>query len=154
MRHDLLARRPTALNMRENRVRWKLSPPENWMIVGIGIDLVSIDGLRADILGDPDATARAFTAEEIKYCSSQPNPPQSFAGTLAAKQAVVKAFGTGWDDDVDWLNVSIERRESGGPHVMLTGGALAIRQRLGVQNVFVSISHDGGYAVACSVLES
>jgi holo-[acyl-carrier protein] synthase len=131
-----------------------LSVLEGCMIVGIGIDLVDIDGVRVDILNDPDATARAFTAEEIKYCSSQPNPPQSYAGTLAAKQAVAKAFGTGWDDEVDWLNVHVERLEAGAPRIVLSGGAAAVQLRLSVQKVFVSIAHDGGYAVACAVLES
>lgn len=124
------------------------------VIIGIGIDLVDIEGLTTDILSDPEATARAFTADEIKYCSSQPNPPQSYAGTLAAKQAVVKAFGTGWDDDVDWLNVNVARLESGAPQAVLSGGASAVLQRLGAQKVLVSIAHDRGYAVACSVLES
>jgi holo-[acyl-carrier protein] synthase len=124
------------------------------VVIGIGIDIVDINGLTAEILRDQEATARAFTADEIKYCSSQANPPQSYAGTLAAKQAVVKAFGTGWDDEVDWLDVYVQRLESGAPQIVLSGGASAVLQRLGVQKVFVSIAHDGGYAVACSVLES
>jgi holo-[acyl-carrier protein] synthase len=124
------------------------------LIIGIGIDIVHIDGLSAEVLSDVEATARAFTSDEIAYCSSQANAPQSYAGTLAAKQAVAKAFGTGWDDDVDWLNVSIERTVSGAPRVVLSGNASAVQQRMGVQKVFVSIAHDGSYAVACSVLES
>jgi len=125
-----------------------------FVIIGVGVDIVSIEGLSADILNDADVTSRTFTAEEIKYCLSQANPPRSYAGTLAAKQAVAKAFGTGWDDDVDWLNVSVERLESGAPRIVLTGGAEAVQVRLGVQHVFVSIAHDGGYAVASAVLES
>ena len=124
------------------------------MVIGIGIDLVNIAGLSADILKDAEVTARAFTGDEITYCSQQPDPPQNFGGTLAAKQAVVKALGTGWNDEVDWLDVAIERLESGAPRVVLSGGAAVVAARLGVKRVFVTIAHDGGYAVACSVLES
>ncbi len=124
------------------------------MIIGIGIDIVKIEALTTDLLNDPEAIARAFTSAEITYCSSQANPPQSYAGTLAAKQAVAKAFGTGWDDDVDWLSINIDRMENGAPRVSLSVGAVTVQHRLGIQNILVSIAHDGSYAVAFCVVES
>jgi holo-[acyl-carrier protein] synthase len=160
MTKDRPHRTPTA-NMRDNvktggrtSAGVRLIGKRNGVVIGIGIDIVDINGLTAEILVDHEATARAFTADEIKYCLSQANPPQSYAGTLAAKQAVVKALGTGWDDEVDWLNVNVQRLESGAPRIVLSGGASAALQRLGARKVFVTIAHDGGYAVACSVLES
>lgn len=124
------------------------------MIVGIGVDLAEVAALQERMLSDDRVPARMFTAAEREYCSALANPYRHFAGTAAAKEAVMKALGTGWTDDVDWLHISIARAESGRPTVTLSGGALAVAATLNVKNCLISISHDGGYAVACAVLES
>ncbi len=124
------------------------------MILGIGVDLVDIEQFRIDIVSDEKARTRTFTAEEIGYCSSQPNPYRNFAGTFAAKEALAKALGTGWTDEVDWLDVMILRSDTGVPHAVLQRGARTAAEAIGVTKVFISITHDGAYAVAAAALES
>lgn len=124
------------------------------MIVGIGVDLIDVETLRQRMTAEERVASRMFTAEERDYCAGLANPYRHFAGTAAAKEAVMKALGTGWTDDVDWLHISIARPESGQPTVSLSGGALAAAETLNVKTCLISISHDGGYAVACAVLES
>jgi len=124
------------------------------MIVGVGVDLVEIAALQDKMSREERIASRMFTAAEREYCSALANPYRHFAGTVAIKEAVMKALGTGWTDDVDWLDISIERNDSGRPVVVLTGGALTAANALNARNCLVSISHDGAYAVACAVLES
>lgn len=124
------------------------------MIVGIGIDLADAAEFQVRMTSDPRVATRMFTAAEREYCCALANPYRHFAGTVAAKEAVMKALGTGWTDDVDWLDISIERIDSGRPSVVLSGGALRAANSINARNYFISISHDGSYAVACAVLES
>lgn len=124
------------------------------MIVGIGVDLVEIAALQDRMTGEERMASRMFTAAEREYCLSLANPYRHFAGTAAAKEAVMKALGTGWTDEVDWLEIAVARTDSGRPAVVLSGGALAAANSLNVRHCLVSISHDGAYAVACAVLES
>jgi holo-[acyl-carrier protein] synthase len=124
------------------------------VIIGIGVDLAEVAALQDKMSSEERVAARMFTAAEREYCSALANPPRHFAGTAAAKEAVMKALGTGWTDDVDWLDISIERIDSGRPVVVLSGGALTAASALHARNCLISISHDGAYAVACAVLES
>lgn len=124
------------------------------MIVGIGVDLAEVAALQAKMKSDERVATRMFTTTEREYCSALANPYRHFAGTAAAKEAVMKALGTGWTDDVDWLDISTERVDSGRPVVVLSGGALTAATALNARNYLISISHDGAYAVACAVLES
>jgi holo-[acyl-carrier protein] synthase len=124
------------------------------VIVGIGVDLVEISALQDKMSAEERVASRMFTAAEREYCLSLANPYRHFAGTAAAKEAVMKALGTGWTDEVDWLDISIGRADSGRPAVVLSGGALAAANLLNVRNCLISISHDGAYAVACAVMES
>src|SRR5436305_8244996 len=111
------------------------------MIVGIGVDLAEIAALQERMSSEERVAARMFTATEREYCLALANPYRHFAGTAAAKEAVMKALGTGWTDEVDWLDISIQRADSGRPAVVLSGGALAAANLLNVRNCLISISH-------------
>ena len=124
------------------------------MIVGVGFDLVDVEELQ----GEVDSTGaewlqRIFTATEQEYCGRQADPYRSFAGTFAAKEAALKALGTGWTDQADLLDVEVGHN-SGKPVIALNRHLLEVSNRLGVRSVFVSISHTKSYAAAVVVLES
>jgi phosphopantetheine--protein transferase-like protein len=105
----------------------------------LGIDVVSIERVRLLLESTPGLDKRLFTAAEQDYCYSQRDPAQSFAGTLAAKEAVIKALRLG--PLVAWARrVEITRDSSGAPSA-LVGGRV----------VEVSISHDAGVAVAAAL---
>lgn len=105
----------------------------------LGVDVVSIDRVRLLLESSPGLEKRLFTDAERAYCNSQRDAAQSFAGTLAAKEAVIKALRLG--PLVAWARrVEIVRDDSGAPSA-----------RVGGRSVEVSISHDGGVAMAAAL---
>ena len=121
------------------------------MIIGIGIDLVKID--RIDKAGKHAGfLERLFTDREREYCSRQKFPAQHYAARFAAKEAVLKAIGTGWSAGVKWTDMEVLHGEGGGPIVNLTGWVKDLFDLKGVKQVFLSYSHDEGFAVAHVVL--
>jgi holo-[acyl-carrier protein] synthase len=106
----------------------------------LGVDVVSIERVRLLLESNPGLEARIFTVAERDYCHSQRDSAQSFAGTLAAKEAVIKALRLG--PLVAWARrVEITRDSSGAPSAVVGG-----------RDVEVSISHDAGVAVAAALV--
>jgi holo-[acyl-carrier protein] synthase len=121
------------------------------MIIGIGIDLVKID--RIDKAGTHEGfLERLFTDREREYCTRQKFPAQHFAARFAAKEAVLKAIGTGWSAGIKWTDMEVLHGEGGGPIVNVTGRVKDLLDLKGVKQIFLSYSHDGGFAVAQVVL--
>ncbi len=109
---------------------------------GLGVDVVDVDRIRT-ALGSNGLERRLFTLTERRYCGSKPDPAIHFAGTLAAKEAVIKALGLG--PLAAWARcIEIEREDNGAPIAHVQMGAT---KRI----VPVSISHDGGVAVAIAL---
>lgn len=125
------------------------------MIIGLGIDLVNVNELQTEIDENREEwLERVFTKIEREYSSSQSDPYRSFAGTLAAKEAVMKALETGWTDEADWKEIELTRGVNGKPTLALTGNLLARSSGLGVNRYFLSITHTKGHAAAVVVLET
>jgi holo-[acyl-carrier protein] synthase len=122
------------------------------MIIGIGIDLVKID--RIDKAGNNRSgfLERVFTEREREYCSRQKFPAQHYAGRFAAKEAVLKAIGTGWSAGVKWTDMEVLHGDGGGPVVNISGRVKDLMDLKGVKQILLSYSHDEGYAVAHVVL--
>jgi holo-[acyl-carrier protein] synthase len=124
------------------------------VILGIGTDLASVERVASLWERHRDGLGRrVFTTSEVDYCLSRTQPEQHLAGRFAAKEAALKALGTGWAKGVGLTDVEVIRSEDGRPSISFHGRALDIAGRLGVQNVWLSISHDGGLALALVVLE-
>jgi holo-[acyl-carrier-protein] synthase len=123
------------------------------MIVGIGIDIAEIARIKR-LLGREGFAEKIFTPSEIAFSEKHSAPEISLAGRFAAKEAIMKALGTGWAKGVSWRDITITHDEAGKPSVELTGEAGRIADRLGAAAIFVSISHTGDYAVAQAVAES
>lgn len=122
------------------------------MIIGIGIDLVKIDRINKAGNNHPGFLERVFTPEEREYCTKQKNPGQHYAGRFAAKEAVLKAIGTGWSAGVKWTDMEVLHGEGGGPIVNISGRVKDLMDLRGVRQILLSYSHDGDYAVAQVVL--
>ncbi|OGW50365.1 MAG: holo-[acyl-carrier-protein] synthase [Nitrospirae bacterium GWC2_57_9] len=123
------------------------------MIVGIGVDLVKIDRIDKAGRNHPGFLERVFTDKEQEYCSRQKFPAQHYAGRFAAKEALLKAIGTGWSAGVKWTDMEVLHGEGGGPIVNVSGRVKDMMDLKGVKHIFLSYSHDEGYAVAQVVLE-
>ena len=123
------------------------------MIVGLGTDIVEVGRIARLIERHGDAfTHRVFTPAERAHCDRHKNAAQNYAGRWAAKEAAMKALGTGFAPPVTWHDVEILPDRRGAPRLALTGGAgrmLAVR---GGAAAFVTISHCREYATATVVL--
>jgi len=125
------------------------------MIVGIGIDHVEMAKFKADVESNqPDFVARIFTDSEIAYARNTDDYLQRLAGRFAAKEAALKALGTGWTPEVDWKQIEIRNDPSGRPRITLTGRAAELATAAGAKNFFVSISHSPHLATAHVVIET
>ena len=125
------------------------------MIVGLGVDITEVDRIEAAIArhGRP-FLERLFTPSEIAYCEKHRHRAERFAGRFAAKEAAMKALGTGWTQGVRWVDIEVVRELSGKPTLRLSGATRAIADRLGVKHIAVTITHDGNTALAQVIFES
>ena len=125
------------------------------MIVGIGLDIVETERLRR-LLSDPreNLEQRMFTAAEQSACATRADREQALAARFAAKEACLKALGTGWSQGLSPLQVEIVEIEGGAPAIRLSGKAAERAHDRGVRQVHVTLSHQPGMAAAAVILES
>ena len=124
------------------------------MIVGLGVDITQVDRIQAAIGRRGRAfLERLFTPSEIRYCERHRNCAERYAGRFAAKEAAMKALGTGWARGVRWRDIEVVREPSGKPTLKLSGATRAIADGLGVKNIVVTITHDGNTALAQVIFE-
>ncbi len=125
------------------------------MIVGLGLDIAEIDRIEAAIgrHGAP-FIERLFTPGEVAYCESHKNRFERYAARFAAKEAAMKALGTGWRHGVRWRDIEVTREAEGKPVLRLAGVARELAGRLGVKNISLSITHSGNLALAQVIFES
>jgi holo-[acyl-carrier protein] synthase len=124
------------------------------MIVGTGVDIVEVRRVAAalDRFGER-FMRRLFTAAEIRYCESKANRAERYAARFAAKEAGLKAIGTGWRAGISWRELEVCREPGGRPTLVFTGRAGEIAERLGTKKAFLSLSHTAEHAVAQVILE-
>ncbi|MFN9939811.1 MAG: holo-ACP synthase [bacterium] len=91
---------------------------------------------------------RVFTQREIAYCSSRRSANQHYAGRWAAKEAALKALGTGWAKGIHWTDVEVRNEVSGKPMLILANRAEEVATSLGIRQMLISISHCRNYAIA------
>lgn len=116
-----------------------------------GVDIVEIARMRRVLERTPVFARRVFSAEEASYCEAQSQPESAFALRFAAKSAVLKALGTGYEDGVGVRDVEVRRNAKGRPSVVLRGKARQVAQELGVVDLPLSLSYTHTDAVACAL---
>ena len=97
---------------------------------------------------------RLYTPAEVAYCESHRNKFERYAGRFAAKEAAMKALGTGWRRGVRWRDIEVIRERSGKPSLALKGAAKRIAEGLGVKNISITITHSGNLALAEVIFEN
>ena len=121
-------------------------------IVGIGTDITECARIEKMIRRHgAHFLDQVFTDREIAYSSSKKRSAEHFTGRWAAKEAVLKALGTGWIGGISWKDVEVVNEPGGRPNVVLHGGAQKIASRLGITGIQISISHCASHAVAMAV---
>lgn len=118
-------------------------------MIGHGIDIVEFDQFRTllDTPGD-HFRSRCFTAEELRYAGTGPEAVSRLAARFAAKEAVLKALGTGWRTGLSWKDIEISNAPSGAPLIRVSGGVADLAAAKGIDRFLVSLSHSQAYAIA------
>ncbi len=124
-------------------------------IRGIGVDVVKVERLSASLERfGARMEARLFTESELTYCRGHKNPLPHLAARFAAKEAASKALGTGMSGGVGFKQFEVVQPGGRQPTLRFHGAALERYQALGCTASHVSLTHDGGLAIACVVVEA
>jgi len=124
------------------------------MIVGTGIDIAEVDRIRQTVERfGRRFTERVFTADEIRYCESKANKIERYAARFAAKEAALKAIGTGWNRGVTWRDVEVRRSPGQRPTIVFHGRAGEFFAKLGAMRAHLSLTHTKEFAMAQVILE-
>jgi holo-[acyl-carrier protein] synthase len=125
------------------------------MIVGTGVDIAEVPRIRETIERFGDRfLRRIFTEGEIRYCERKARRFESYAARFAAKEAGMKALGTGWSRGVRWRDIEVVRPRGQRPTIQFHGQASAIAATLGTKNIALSITHTSEEALAHVILEN
>jgi len=124
------------------------------MIVGTGVDLAEVPRIRASIARyGAKFIQRIYTPAEIAYVERKANKYERYAARFAAKEAGMKAIGTGWRRGVTWQDFEVANLPSGKPTLLLHGVAAKFAEKLGVKNVSLSLTHTRELGMAHVILE-
>ena len=118
---------------------------------GVGVDIVQISRMERIRQVTPGFFARVFTTEEVEFCETSSRPMAQYACRFAAREAVLKALGTGFSQGIGVRDVEVRRTSKGRPYAVLTGRAKQVAQALGVRELPLSLSYTHTDAVACAM---
>jgi holo-[acyl-carrier protein] synthase len=134
---------------------YKLVINISFMIVGTGVDIAEVPRIRESIQRFGDRFLhRVFTDGEIGYCERKATRFESYAARFAAKEAGMKALGTGWSRGVRWRDIEVVRPKGQRPTIQFHGEAAAIAAKLGTKNIALSLTHTSEQALAHVILEN
>jgi holo-[acyl-carrier protein] synthase len=124
------------------------------MILGTGVDLAEVPRIRSAIERFGERfVRRIYTPLEIAYVDRKANRFERYAARFAAKEAGMKAIGTGWDHGVTWKDIEVSNLPSGQPTIRLHGIAAQIAEKMGVKRISLSLTHTAELAMAHVILE-
>lgn len=124
------------------------------MIISIGVDIIEISRIAKRVEeAESRFRKRVFTPGEIAYCESRAAKTTSYAARFAAKEAAMKALGTGWAAGIGWQEIEVVNDSAGAPSLKFTGRALERFNLIGATKAFLSLSHTKETAIAQVVFE-
>ncbi len=119
--------------------------------VGLGVDIVEIERMRKILKRSPAFARKVFSGEERSYCDATAAPEIHYATRFAAKEAVLKALGTGFSEGIGVRDIEVRRTSKGRPYAVLSGRAREIAKEMGVRELPLSLSYTHAEAVACAM---
>lgn len=123
-------------------------------IIGTGTDIIEVLRIAQMIERHGELFInRVYTEHEIEYCGTRKAATQHYAGRWAAKEAVLKALGTGWRKGISWRDIEVHNEPGGAPKVRLRGGARDVLEKSGIRAMHISISHCRSFATATAIAE-
>jgi holo-[acyl-carrier protein] synthase len=125
------------------------------MILGTGVDIAEVPRIRESIERFGDRfLRRIFTEGEINYCEQKATRFESYAARFAAKEAGMKALGTGWSHGIRWRDIEVVRPKGQRPTIKFHGQAAVLADKLGTKNIALSLTHTSEQALAHVILEN
>lgn len=124
------------------------------MIAGLGTDIVEVSRMSRSLSKGDAFKKLVFHADEQTYCEAKGHPSESYAGRYAAKEAFLKALGTGWKNKIHWNEIVIRNNAEGQPILSIEGETLQTLVHLRHTKIHLSISHSRETAIAVVILES
>jgi holo-[acyl-carrier protein] synthase len=125
--------------------------PEGELRVRVGVDVVGVQRLERLVRDDEGRQGTLFTPRELEYCRGKRRRYEHLAARFAAKEAVLKAFGTGISQRMRWTDVEVVNERSGRPRIVLDGAVAAFAERHGLRDLDVSLTHTEDLALAHAV---
>ena len=122
------------------------------MIIGIGTDIIEIERIKKAIERRSGLLVKIFTPKERNYCLGRENPWPSFSARFAAKEAVMKALGAGFSQ-CSFSEIEIRRNHQGKPQIYLSGRALNLAKKQGINYWHLSLSHNKNHSLAFAIAE-
>lgn len=119
--------------------------------VGLGVDIVEVERMRKILKRSPAFARKVFSCEECCYCDATAAPEIHYATRFAAKEAVLKALGTGFSEGIGVRDVEVRRTSKGRPYAVLSGRAREVAKEMGVRELPLSLSYTHTEAVACAM---
>ncbi len=123
------------------------------MVAGIGIDMIEVKRVKHNIEKDAGFKEMVFSKNEIAYCDAKANQFEHYAARFAAKEAFLKALGTGWTEGMNFNEIEIVNDENGKPEMAISGETQQTVSLFGIIKILVSLSHLKMYATAVVIIE-
>jgi len=123
------------------------------MIAGVGIDMIEVERVATKIGKEAGFRELVFSTREIEYCEKKTNKFQHYAARFAAKEAFLKALGTGWMNGTAFNEIEVINDDNGKPELVLLGKTAEVMAGAGIRGIFVSLSHVKIMATAVVILE-
>ena len=123
------------------------------MIAGLGIDMIEVERVETKVSKNNGFTELVFSQKEIAYCEAKANKFQHYAVRFAAKEAFLKAVGTGWTSGTNFNEIEISNDPEGKPIIILLGSTASLINKIGITKIFVSLSHLKTMASAVVIIE-
>ena len=124
------------------------------MIQGIGTDIIEVNRMSERLKKEQGFISSIFTPKEIEYCEKFKFKAQNYAARFAAKEAFLKAIGTGWRNGLSFNQIEITNNKLGKPEINVTGKAREIIDEMKIKNIHVSLTHSDEYSVATVIIEN
>ena len=123
------------------------------MIYGIGTDIIEVSRIHAVMEKDIGFREKIFTSGEITYCETKKHKYENYAARFSAKEAFMKAIGTGWRFGIRFADIEVHHDEFGKPLIRLYGKAEELGKIEGISKIHVSLSHVKEIATAIVIVE-
>ncbi|PLX20729.1 MAG: holo-[acyl-carrier-protein] synthase [Marinilabiliales bacterium] len=124
------------------------------MVIGIGTDMFEVKRMKDRLKNQPSFSEGIYTIHEIEYCEQFKNKAEHYAARYAAKEAFLKAIGTGWRNGITFKDIEIINDNLGKPEIKLHGKAKEVCGQLNAHNILVTLSHTKELAIAFVIINN